>query len=609
MISRSSIRNCFFTYGLFALFLSLPILSFAQNKIVDSLQNLLTQKDLSAKDQIFVRSYLADAFSATDSSKAFHLNRKAIQLGQKHQIVDGLTFAWALQVKLEVIKGNYQKAIQAKDSALFYAKKADSFFRGIALYRKGYLENINNKPDSAIHSWHQAFPLLKGQKGAKYRSSIYNLLYGIYAERKDLKKATQNVRLSLKNARESNSPEVIISALQIKGTNYIDLFREKKDSVFIDSAIHVLNQAKEVYFQKKEYIFNPSVIALTSLYLANIYMKFYPPWYKDSINQNINLAFRVSKEAHNTTMLANAYNLLSNFNIRNGRPEVAEKVLLKEKKMIDKLTSPNYYLSMNLYHALAKVKDIQGNHKAALDYYKKYIEFYGKEYDQEQSNLIQKLNAKYQNEKKEKELALLRQKNKFQRKQTFLYFGIAIIAIVGLLLLFIAYHFRLKYSLQREKSKEEETARLQAEQELVQKEKEQLKKELLAGTLQLEHKNEVLQNLKEKLLKQSDSGSKQQLKKIINEEIRIDEDFENVKSDFKAIHPEFFTKLREKAKQKLTSLDLKYCTYIYMNLSANQIATLLHVEVKSVRMAKYRLKRKMGLGKEEDLTEFLQSND
>src|SRR5699024_8300170 len=147
------------------------------------------------------------------------------------------------------IKGNHKKAMQAKDSALFYAKGASSFIRGIAWYRKGYLENINNKPDSAIHSWYQAFSLLKGQKGAKYRSSIYNLLYGIYAERKDLKKATQYVHLSLVNALQSQQPDFVISALQIEGTNYIDLFKEKKDSAYIDSAIYALRRAKNIYNQ------------------------------------------------------------------------------------------------------------------------------------------------------------------------------------------------------------------------------------------------------------------------------------------------------------------------------------------------------------------------
>src|SRR5699024_3730487 len=126
-------------------------------------------------------------------------------------------------------------------------------------------------------------------------------------------------------------------------------------------------------------------------------------------------------------------------------------------------------------------------------------------------------------------------------KKNNLYTGIAIVAIIGLVAFFFAYRFRLKYAKQREKLKDEEAARLRAEQSLMQNQKEQLQKDLIAGALQVEHKNEILTNLKEKLLAKSETQSaKRQLERIINAEIRIDEDFENIRSEFKDLHPEFF---------------------------------------------------------------------
>lgn len=217
---------------------------------------------------------------------------------------------------------------------------------------------------------------------------------------------------------------------------------------------------------------------------------------------------------------------------------------------------------------------------------------------------------------------MLQQSNVFHKKQNYLYLGIALIAVLGLLFLFRAYHFHLKYSLQREellrKQKEEadlqsrlkaeETARLVTEQKLALVQKEQLQKEILAGALQVEHKNEILQNLKEKLSAQPGNGHPaKQIEKIMNEEMRMDEDFENVKSEFKDIHPDFFNRLQEQGSQKLTQLDLKYCAYIYMSFSSKQIASLLHIEPKSVRMARYRLKQKLELGKEDDLEKFIRS--
>lgn len=186
-----------------------------------------------------------------------------------------------------------------------------------------------------------------------------------------------------------------------------------------------------------------------------------------------------------------------------------------------------------------------------------------------------------------------------------MYIAIAIIVILGLLGLFLAYRFRLKYSLQREKLNKEEAARLQAEQKLMQQQKEQLQTELMAGTLQIEHKNEILQNLKDKLSEQAASKPTRQLKKIINEEMQIDENFEEVRTELQELHPEFFNRLQKKAHKNLTQLDLKYASYLYLKLPTKEIARLMSVEPKSVRMAKYRLKQKLNLGKEDDLGAFL----
>ncbi|WP_133166382.1 helix-turn-helix transcriptional regulator [Sphingobacterium haloxyli] len=71
------------------------------------------------------------------------------------------------------------------------------------------------------------------------------------------------------------------------------------------------------------------------------------------------------------------------------------------------------------------------------------------------------------------------------------------------------------------------------------------------------------------------------------------------------LHPDFFKRLSDKAIQKLTLLDQKYCTYLYLKMTTKQIAQALHVEPQSVRMFKYRLKQKFGLDKEVDLEDFL----
>ena len=179
--------------------------------------------------------------------------------------------------------------------------------------------------------------------------------------------------------------------------------------------------------------------------------------------------------------------------------------------------------------------------------------------------------------------------------------------------MFLSYNYRLKFSIQKEKLSEsnaklktEEAARLLVEQDLILVQKQQMQKELLAGALQVDHKNDLIKNMKQKLVSENlDSKVLQKMNRIINEESRLDNQFNEVKNEFKDIHPDFFKKLQENSKTKLSSLDLKYCAYIKLNLPTKQMATLLNVEPSTIRMNKYRLKQKLELAKEEDLFDYL----
>lgn len=127
-----------------------------------------------------------------------------------------------------------------------------------------------------------------------------------------------------------------------------------------------------------------------------------------------------------------------------------------------------------------------------------------------------------------------------------------------------------------------------------------LQKEVMAATMQLERKNEVLHALREKL---SQPGLN--MGKLVHRELLVDDDFDTYRVSLKNIHPDFFHCLHQKAVQRLTPLDEKYCALIYMKLSNKQMAAFLNVEPRSIQMTKYRLKQKFGLGKDDTLDVYI----
>ncbi|WP_312323329.1 hypothetical protein [Soonwooa sp.] len=195
--------------------------------------------------------------------------------------------------------------------------------------------------------------------------------------------------------------------------------------------------------------------------------------------------------------------------------------------------------------------------------------------------------------------------------------AIVIIAVAGFIVLFNNQRYKKKLTKQRADLLEsekietelklqlesEEKARLEAEQRLLEIEQERLHKQALAKSIQLDQKNSIINELTEKIKTNADAD----LDKLLRKEKFVDQDLARVKDMHEEVHPQLFKKLNETSKGKLTTQDLKYASYIYLNMDNQQIANLLKVEVKTVRMTKYRLKIKLGLDKEIDLQSFIQN--
>lgn len=75
------------------------------------------------------------------------------------------------------------------------------------------------------------------------------------------------------------------------------------------------------------------------------------------------------------------------------------------------------------------------------------------------------------------------------------------------------------------------------------------------------------------------------------------EAFNNADKNFikkiKAIHSE------------LTPNDLRVCAYLRLNLSSKEIAPLLNISPRSVEVKRYRLRKKMKLDHDENLTDYI----
>jgi len=557
--------------------------------------------------------------------EAFKIAKKARQLSHKEK--DGRYGALVQSTLsyLHVQQDSLKLAFRAVDSAEWYAlHTADKIVQGRVRFRKGWLEHIVENTDKAYQHMLEALRLLEGENTDLYKSNIYHYLAAIHAYWGNTKKQLHYTQLCRKAALKSRDPDAIANAYLSMGISFLYRFRQNNSQEqLLDSAKHFYRAVLKLTDSLQNRITLPSTRGIAALNMANLYFEFYPISYKDSAEAYLNEALVTGRQVNNAEIIANSYGILSEYALKKddyGRAETLLQAALGEI-----FNSPGGTVSKGrITNALARVAEKSGNTAKALDYYKQYMKYDRQLFDKEKLSISQRLEAQYQSEKKELALTTAQQEAAFTKKLNHYYLILIIAGLIALFFLFRSYHFKLKSSQQQQlllvgernkaelqaSLKVEETARLQAERALMQEKLDRLEKELLAGTLQVEEKNTLMQDLKDKLgFLDSDDPLHRQIDRLIAKNHDVDKGYDNIRIELSEISPEFIAGLQQKAKNKLTRLDLKYCSYILMGLTNKEMAVKLNIDPKSIRMARYRIKQKLNLQKDESLDRFISELD
>jgi ligand-binding sensor domain-containing protein/DNA-binding CsgD family transcriptional regulator len=135
--------------------------------------------------------------------------------------------------------------------------------------------------------------------------------------------------------------------------------------------------------------------------------------------------------------------------------------------------------------------------------------------------------------------------------------------------------------------------------------------ELMMTMRYLIRKTDILRELHDKLDALKEYSSKFPVKYIREMEKIIDngldsqtEEWQNVMRNLKLSQEGFFRKLKDKYPE-LTPNDLRLCSYLRMNFTTKEIANLVSISSRAVEIGRYRLRRKMNLSHDVNLTEFL----
>ncbi len=253
------------------------------------------------------------------------------------------------------------------------------------------------------------------------------------------------------------------------------------------------------------------------------------------------------------------------------------------------------------YRDLSKAFNLLGRNDSAYHYSEAGRNIFLKIYTEDNEKQLALLQTLFELEQKDNAISRFESEKSLNR---LIAFGAALIAVlITLLGLSIISRQRLKIR-NEHKLHEQNRSTLKGELELK-------SKELTTHTLHIIRKNELLEELKTKLnaiVKDDKRDQRKELKQLvslININHNQDKSWEDFRAVFEKVHEHFFESVRKHAAQ-VSAADLRLLALLKMNLSSADIATMLGISPDSLRISRYRLRKKLGLPEGESLTTFVQ---
>lgn len=286
------------------------------------------------------------------------------------------------------------------------------------------------------------------------------------------------------------------------------------------------------------------------------------------------------------------------------------------------------YQVLRAYHDLTKLYRMHGMEDMALAYFDSTYDYSEELFSSQVAGQIANFQTLYETQEKEQAITQLRAKQEIaSQTRNFLAASILIFLVFA----FIVFRqeklkrrkekqfFEAEQSLNEAKLKNAELSRKALTTELENKrlkeeqfhlELESRSQDLTTKTLHIIQKNRILKELKKSIedIEKEPRSRKKSLTKInslIDESARFDHDWEEFESRFDQVHAQFLDRLKQRF-PVLSHTEMRLASLIKMQLSSKDIATILGISQDSLRISRYRLKKKLELGKGQKLKTFLE---
>lgn len=453
----------------------------------------------------------------------------------------------------------------------------------------GVLSRKKSNYEEALSYYLRSLKIKEAQKDSINLGRSYHNIAMLFKTQKDLKNARKHMYTALPLRKKFNSKIQYGKTLNFYGSILFELGK-------IDSAKWYFKQAKNhLRGSPKEADVNTQ---LAKLYRSQQNFKTAIKIYKENLDfynkEGLTERFIVTQIS-----LAHTYRIAKQY-------ELCYQTLEAVKPLAIKLNNTNRLIS--LYLEYCKFYKIKNDSKKELFYYKKYIKYKDTTYNLKRIQKIEALKLDYTYSKKRLadslNFKIIEQKliaqNTSEIKQKQLYSILFIVTLLSLIALYILYLYKKKLSLQKSNKEQLENELLNEKLNNITQYTKHLK---VDNKMRLLYKQELLSKIK--TIKEHKNIKEYQslivdLQRQISTEKRLDEFSENSTGT----NLQFDKKLIDKY-PKLTKSERELCNLIVLNLSTKEIMNIRNVSEDSIKSARYRIRKKIGVPKSVELELFI----
>jgi tetratricopeptide (TPR) repeat protein len=283
-----------------------------------------------------------------------------------------------------------------------------------------------------------------------------------------------------------------------------------------------------------------------------------------------------------------------------------DSALIISKNLGDKISIKN------TYRALAILDSAMGKYKTSYEDYEKYIVYRDSLINQESVKKITQMEISYRFEKREDSIILEEEKTdiiktaEINRKSIITYSAI----VISVLTLLLAILLINRQQIKRRQDKI-----------LFEKEKQRMENDLTNAKTMLDEyiksmveKNNLLEQFKSdfeevkklKAKEESDEKRIEQLEHLNKATILTEDDWNRFKELFEQVYKGFFIRLKEKL-PNLTQAEIRLICLTKLKINTKNMAAIIGVSNTTIEQTRYRLRKKLNLTKEDNLSDIIES--